>query len=354
MKDTAAVARESEIRVHFREQGRICEAMGSPLSASVCAILADMLDHGTATGRRALAWQGNPRGDALSLRLLGGLHRLVLGGKDDELVAAYPPNVIAEDGLRRALAGALARHDAGLCEALDAPPQTNEIARSAMLFPGFLAITRETGLPLDIREIGSSAGLNLLFDSFRYDYGGVPAGRAASPVHLRPETRGAAIPLAGDLLVRSRAGSDIAPVDISDPAARLRLRSFVWADQKERLRRLDDAIAIAEREPCAMTRADAAGFVRGELAARRPGAAFVLFHSIMWQYLPRETRRDIEATLDRAGRSAKADAPVAWLFMEPANATATAATLALTIWPDGRRRELALCDFHGRWIEWLK
>ena len=78
--------------------------------------------------------------------------------------------------LARMLPGAIARHDAALGRALDSAPQTNEIARSAMLLPGFLQVARETGLPLDICEIGSSGGLNLLFDRFSYDFDGTQMG----------------------------------------------------------------------------------------------------------------------------------------------------------------------------------
>ena len=42
-----------------------------------------------------------------------------------------------------------------------------------------------------------------------------------------------------------RAACDRAPVDLADPIARRRLRAFVWADQFDRLARLDAAIAAA-------------------------------------------------------------------------------------------------------------
>lgn len=356
MTDTFSTSpgeRDSEVRAHFHEQAKVSDAMGSPLTAAVCRIIADTLDTTTATGRRTLEWPGSPRPDVLSLRLAGGLHRLVLGGHDADLVAAYPPHPFDEERLRRAVLGALLRHDAALCEALDAPPQTNEIGRSAMLYPGLLTVARETGLPLDVREIGSSAGLNLLFDRFNYRYGDDAAGWDASPVKLAPETRGRRIPLDGTIEVRSREGSDIAPIRLSDPAARLRLRSFVWPDQTARLQRLDHAISLVDHEPYVLTQSDAADFVRAQFAARQPGAAFVLFHSIMWQYMPDATKRDIENALDTAGASATRDAPLAWLRMEPADNPETGATLSLTLWPDGRTRRLARCDYHGRWIEWL-
>ncbi len=48
--------------------------------------------------------------------------------------------------------------------------QTNETQRCVALLPAFLTIAGETGLPLDLLELGPSAGLNLLFDHYRYAY----------------------------------------------------------------------------------------------------------------------------------------------------------------------------------------
>ncbi len=97
---------------------------------------------------------------------------------------------------------------------------------------------------------------------------------------------------------------------------------------------------------------DAALFVKRKLAEHQPGSAFVLFHSIMWQYMPETTKAEIETALSEAGSAASADAPVAWLRMEPLDTRDPHATLSLTLWPDGETRQLASCDYHGRWIEW--
>jgi hypothetical protein len=222
-----------------------------------------------------------------------------------------------------------------------------------MLLPGFLFVARKFGLPLAIREIGSSAGLNLNFDRFHYGYGSEEWGDKASPVHLPPEVRGSfAPPLDGVLSIASREGCDIAPIDLADPASRLRLRSYVWADQQARLDRLDAAIKVFERFPSRVTTGDAAEFVKESLAERTPGQAFVLFHSIMWQYMPEAIRQAVENSMHGAGGKASADSPLAWLRMEPIAAKARHATLSLTTWPEGRTEHLANCDYHGRWIEW--
>jgi hypothetical protein len=133
----------------------------------------------------------------------------------------------------------------------------------------------------------------------------------------------------------------------------VRLQSYVWPDQTLRLQRLRGALELAAANPPHVERADAIDFVERQLAARRPDAAFVLFHSIMWQYLPAATRSRLEQILQQAGQSARADAPIAWLRMEPDDSGAPHAMLALTLWPGGQTRELAHCDYHGRWIEWI-
>ncbi|MBA3446262.1 MAG: DUF2332 family protein, partial [Pseudaminobacter sp.] len=142
-------------------------------------------------------------------------------------------------------------------------------------------------------------------------------------------------------------------IDCADQQHRLRLRSYVWADQPARLQRLDAALGLAETPPFPLAKADAATFLREELATRRDDAAFVLFHSIMWQYLPAAAKDEIAADLELAGRAATQAAPIAWLRMEPLATTDRHATMSLTLWPGGGTKTLARCDYHGRWIEWL-
>lgn len=345
------MALTGEIAAHFERQAKACLVLGSPFTARICRLLSRQLDRTTATGRRILGWSGDPAADALALRICGGLHRLVIEGDEPALTAAYPPNDADDAALAEALAGALHDHDDALSAGLDSAPQTNEIARSAMLLPGLLTIARETRLHLSLCEIGSSGGLNLLFDRFFYRYGERAWGGQGSPVRIEPDLRSPSLPLEGDLAILSRHGCDIAPVDVSTPAGRLRLRSYVWPDQTARLQRLDGAIALAQRHPFSLEKADADAFLRRRLAERPANAAFVLFHSIMWQYLPRDPQASIIAALGEAGASTAA--PVAWLRMEPLDQKDGFATLSLTSWPGGETRHLARCDYHGRWIEWI-
>jgi hypothetical protein len=318
----------------------------------MCRLLAELLDDSTITGGKILAWPGDPAADALALRLCGAMHALVLSGEDSALAAVYPPHEVDDTRLREATRNAVARHDTFIDCFIESPPQTNEIARSAMLLPGLLLVARETALPLALNEIGASAGLNLNLDRFHYAYGEAEWGDPASPVKLLPQVQVAPPPLGGQLEVVSRTGCDRMPVDIADPAQRLRLKAYLWPDQPYRMERLEAAIAVAQEHPFRLTGEDAADFVERELAGRPAEAAFVLFHSIMWQYLPEATKAAITAALAAEGHRATKAAPLAHLRMEPVAGESGHAVLEVTLWPDGTTRRLAKVDFHGRWIAW--
>lgn len=343
-----------EVRAHFVSQADACERMGSPFTARLCRILPTALNEATVTGRRVLNWRGDPRADALALRLCGGLHYLVMKNVDLPLTAIYPPaDDVSDEMFAAVLDAAILRQDTALDGWLDSAPQTNEVARSGMLLPGFLAIARETQLPLAIHEIGASAGLNLLLDRFHYRYGAAEWGDPDSPVSLAPEVRGDIPSLDGALAITARDGCDLFPIDTSDTEARLRLRAFVWADQEMRLARLRGALDLAAETPPKIEACGAADFVRRKLEQRQQGEAFVLFHSIMWQYMPSSEQAEIIELTESAGETATAASPVFWLRMEPDDTRDPHAMLTLTKWPDAVQRTLARCDYHGRWIEWI-
>ena len=76
--------------------------------------------------------------------------------------------------------------------------------------------------------------------------------------------------------------------------------------------------------------------------------ATVLFHSIVIQYLAPEERDRFKAVVAEAGARASADAPLAWLRMEPAGERAE---VRITTWPGGEERLLARAGYHGTPLE---
>ena len=140
-------------------------------------------------------------------------------------------------------------------------------------------------------------------------------------------------------------------MDIRDPIARRRLKAYVWADQLERLNRLDAAIAMALAADTRVDAEDAVTWI-GAHAAAADGAATVLFHSVFWQYLPVDSQAAATAAIALLGERATAGGPFAWLRMEPPPNNLAVIELRLTLWPGGEDRLLALAHPHGAWIEW--
>ena len=340
------------VRAAFRDQAAHCAGMGSPFTARLCTLIADRLEPGTPVADRVLDWPGDARtgGDSLPLRLAGALHGLVIEERDTGLAAVYPPCDADDAALWEAVSAALAGHAGWILARLDGPPQTNETQRSAALCPGMLTVAALTGLPLATSELGASAGLNLCWDRFAYRFGAAAWGDPASAVRIEPDWQGPPPPLPA-ARVAERAGVDRAPPDLSSAADRLRLRSFVWADQTARKARMAAAIAIAEAGGIRVERADAVDWLATRLADPRPGRAHVVYHSIFWQYLSPEAQARGQALLDAAGARATSAAPLAWLRMER-DGHDPGAAISLTLWPDGTTQVLGRVDYHGAWVRW--
>lgn len=338
----------------FRKQAWHCADLESPFMERWCLMMADRLTPDGAVARLLFDWQSDPshRASAVPLRFAGALHALVLRGDDEGLVSVYPPNKVDDDSLWFAVHSAMKWHADFIVDWMNSPPQTNEVRRCNALIPAFHLIAAETGLPLRTSEIGVSAGLNLGWDRFGMTIGDQVWGDPDSPVQLTPDWRGPLPPLA-DISVTDRAGCDLNPIDPSQPDQRLRLKSYLWADQAERMTRTDAAIDLALAAKHPIYKQDALSFLADRLANPTSGIAHVIYHSIVWQYLPAEAQAEGAQMIADAGTKATADAPLFWLTFE-GDANGEGAGIVLQSWPGGVARELARADFHGRWVDWNK
>jgi hypothetical protein len=345
-----AFATEAQVRAAFARQAEWAAKLGSPFTARLCALLGERLDRSTETGRRVLGWPGkaDPFTDALPLRLTGGLHALVRRGGAPQLAACYPPDPMPDDEtLWAALGPVLAQPD--LLPWLESAPQTNEVGRSAVLMSGLLAVAGLFAKPMELLELGASAGLNLMLDRYGYDLGGLEAGDRDSALRLRPEWKGAPPPDAQVVVVRRR-GVDLHPLDARRDGDRL--LAYVWPDQARRLAQLEAALAIAAAEPPLVEAGDAADWLEARLAERHEaGAARVVLHSIAFQYFPDSSRARIVEAMEEAGAAATSQAPRAWLRYEHEGGERI--TLRLRAWPGGEDRLLAYCHPHGAQVDWV-
>ena len=351
------VGDEGAVRAAFALQAEACAKLGSPFTARLCEAIGPHLDGATEVGRRILTWPGNPDAlhDSVPLRLAGGLHALVRRDRLPDLAALYPPHALPDAArLWGAVAAAFREAEPELLAWLDRPPQTNEVARSAVLMAGLAVVAAETGLPIALHELGASAGLNLLPDRYACRLGTKVYGDPTSTLVLAPAYEGESPPDTSPAIAVRR-GVDRNPLSVRDPAHRERLLAYVWPDQTERLARLETALAIATLDPPTVDEADAADWIESELEPSPVrGLCRMVQHSIAFQYFPAASQERIRRWIERAGAAAETDAPVAWISYEIDSAAAGGRpSLRLRLWPGGEERVLATADAHGRRMRWL-
>ena len=339
-----------------RHAGSLAANGRSPLYARLMDDAADDLERGGVVAR---LFDGIPAppGSVPQLRLLAALHELVLSGADPRLAGFYPsaggsqPPELAWP----VAADALAENFDWIRPRLTRTVQTNDPGRSVVLFAVLLSLADTYGLPIRLLEIGASAGLNLLVDRYCYVVGGDTLGDPLSEVRF-DEPWSPPPPIAvGDaarrLRIVSRAGCDRAPLDPRDPEHRLRLESYIWPDELERLRRLRAALDQAAGDPPPVTAAAAVDWLAAALARRRAGELTVVWHSLVRQYVQPEEWALLEDAVT-AARASDRGAPIVWAAMEPGLGASPRIAVTLGERSGESPRRVASTGDHGHPMIW--
>ena len=283
----------------------------------------------------------------MPLRLFAAVHYLVLTGEAPDALS----------GRFEDFAAVLARHEDALRARIETHGvQTNEVQRCTMLLPTLLAASAETGLPLELVELGPSAGLNLLLDRYRYRYANGTFGPGDALVELAVDEHGGRVPVSlldRELVVRRRRGIDLAPIDATTPEGYLLLRSFVWPGLDERVARLDAAVETLRRmpEPPELIQGDYTTILPAVLADRPADALTVVFETFSVVYLPEDVARELREELEAAAADGR---PLAWVSVRRWDTKAggdAVFELELRVWP-GPARVAARVDPHGNGIDW--
>ena len=333
----------------IRLQRDACARAGSALYARILDAITDDFAAGGPSETLLSPWAANGLADAIPLRLLAGVHRIVLDGRAPTLARHYPSAGGVDDGdPTGAFLDVLRAHMDELAQGMHRGVQTNEVGRACALVGGFHRVADDTGLPLRVLEVGASAGLLLRWDRYGYVAGDVRWG-ADDGLRFDEPWVDHVPDLHDGVSVASRRGCDIAPIDPTTADGVVTLRGFLWPDQVHRRERLDAAIDIARRTPATVDAADAGEWIEAQLSTPVPGVATVVYHSIVLQYLPRPSFDRMRAALHEAGRRATRDAPLHWLRMEPAG---NVADIRLQSWPHGEDRLLGTSGFHGPPVDW--
>jgi len=242
--------------------------------------------------------------------------------------------------------------------------QTNDCGRSALIAPGLTWLASRLDHPLALVDVGASAGLNLLCDRYRIDYGEKgTTGPADSPVHIECRVIGGRPPIAPALppLV-TRIGIDRSPIELTDPGDARWLRACVWPDTG-RLERVDASIRLAQDDPPLVIPGDANEVLPGVLEDLPPGTAAVVVTTWAFAYFSTEERQRFMDLL----QAASSERPIAWLSAEALGTvaafaemdggnlgTASSDVLGVMTFDGGTvaQRVLAMVQEHGQWLDW--
>ena len=232
--------------------------------------------------------------------------------------------------------------------------QTNVVRRSALLLPAFARALRGAGgMPVFLVEVGASAGLNLFWDKYGYDYGGGHRwGDPASPVQLATACQGRFPPMLPDapVNVAHRVGLDLEPVDLGNREAVAWLEALVWPERRDEAELLRRAMELARNDPPRMLRGDALELLPEVLDEAPPDCALCVFHSHTLNQFPPEARERFDRMMRRYGE--RRDLNVISLEARRGRENSE---LELLTWRGGVRNweRVATCDSHGYRIKWL-
>ena len=347
------MALRGDIELGINGQAMHCDSNGAPITARICRSLLALAQGDTRCGRRIVHWPGAVLADAMPLRIAGGLHDLHRTDNEPALAPIYRGQITDQSAVDAIICDVVARHDSVLLPWFDSPPQTNEAGRSASFVAALYWLASRVVPNFELNEIGSSAGMNLLIDRYRYDLGGVASGPTDAPVTIRPTWNGPPPP-SDAFTITSVQGCDIQPIQVSDDAAANRLMAYIWPEMPERFERMAAGIDMIRTDPVDLVQADAAEFVEARLAKPQGSSTTrVLMHSIVWQYLPDDTQHRIQVAMASAGEAATTDKPLAWISLET-NRTTFQHELKVSYWPGGGEPIiLGEAHAHGLWVNWF-
>lgn len=285
--------------------------------------------------------------------LLGAVHYLLMKGTDHPLKDYYPsmvcdpkPYTESFESFKSFCLTYRNEIESILSSKL---VQTNEVRRCAYLYPAFGLVHQKTRKPLTLIEIGTSAGLQLLWDQYAYSYGTDEIfGDVQSRLHIRSELIGELLPPLSSTPapVASRIGLDLNIVDLENEVERLWLKSLIWPEHEERLEMFERASSYIGEQPIDFIEGD--GIDRLSLLAESipEDSTVCIFHTHVANQMTIDMKKHLLNVVEEIGQTRD----VFHLYNNIQDKD-----LHLDEYVNGVKSEhtIAETDGHGRWFKWL-
>ena len=225
------------------------------------------------------------------------------------LEGPYPPDA----GLIDAFRDLVSSHAEELATLCCRPLRQDDPQAWAQVRPALSWVAaRHPGRPVALVELGARAGLGLLLDRYRYDYGTALLGDGA--VHLSCRALGATPQdLQHPLEVGSRVGIDRDPTHADDTDAVQWLLSGVWPEDVAGLDRLEAALAVLREVEVDLRTGDLFDLLPEVLASAPEDQLPVVFGSGVLSAASERDRARLPELLAASGRD------LVWVMAEPAD-----------------------------------
>ena len=291
---TATDEKLASVAAAFRTGAQSYGSFGAALYSALCAAGAqdrEIIE---------LATHAQPGAQPV-FHLLTAVHYHVLGNPDDPLARYFPtlvqhplpPDEAWPDFKRFCMA-----RRGELIETLaNTTVQTTFADRCATILAPIAWVADAIGEPLNLVEIGCSAGVLLTFDRYAYAFEGRQRfGPADAPLTF-------AATITGDPPLRipriaSRTGLDLRPLDARKPEERRWLIAQIFPEFRQQHEQLAVALDVVAETDIVMVTGDALATLPGVLA--ETGDPLCIFHSVCLSYWTGEARAALDSLLASA------------------------------------------------------
>lgn len=290
--------------------------------------------------------------------LFGAVHYLLMTGADHSLTRFYrslTPNPVTDIDPFPDFRSFCLEYRGQIEKILETRRvQTNVVERCGLLYPAFSIVSKEINdAPLSMIEVGTSAGLNLNWDNYSYDYGdGNIHGNQSSPVRIRTDMIGNGRPeISGDVpKVAYRIGLEYSAIDLSNHDDVTWLKALVWPENTTRLHNLEEAIKLFQADPPPIIEGNAIDTLSQAISDAPDNSTICVFHT---HTLNQFSESDRNAFYDLL-RSESYSRPIFVVSSE--SRIRPEPLLEIRRFQNGSRRKkrLAVSDPHGKWMEWLQ
>lgn len=285
--------------------------------------------------------------------LFGAVHYLLLKGKDHELKEYYPSMVVEAKAYNESFISFkdfCLVHKNELIGILQTKlVQTNEVRRCAYLYPAFSFIYEKTNKPLALIEIGTSAGLQLLWDKYSYSYNADEVvGTKNSKLSITTEVKGDNTPFLYPTPppISTRIGIDLNIVDLNDQEEYVWLKSLIWTEHKERLEMFERAASYIKDYPVQLIEGDGVALL-SEIVENVPvDSTICIFHTHVANQMSQETRNSLLNTVESIGMKRE-------VFHMYNNIQDRDLHLDYYLKGIEYKQTIAETDGHGKWFKWL-